>query len=311
MKRLILLASAALVVVFCFCKWALAPQETPAPAERAQETAPARSPVRQAQAPASLPALAIATRSAAQPLTDARRRIFDSPDVMATINKIHASGTDDEKQWALYLLSACVQLNARAAMQQADAGNREQDPSASSAAAAALANLKKQASDALVARCVGVKPLARLSDRQTLQDDLRVAAVANQSVLGRLGALASDQESRWSSEQADLITNALYSGDPLLAQAAFFALLGAMDRDSPGGQDRNAALMTALGTIYAAAPLSDFERLSACYALGKCGSPWDVAYPDPPPNAEVTRLAEKYRAAVTSRMDARSIMAIR
>ena len=84
-----------------------------------------------------------------------------------------------------------------------------------------------------------------------------------------------------------------------------------MDRDSPGGQDRNAALMTALGTIYAAAPLSDFERLSACYALGKCGSPWDVAYPDPPPNAEVTRLAEKYRAAVTSRMDARSIMAIR
>ena len=310
MKRLILLAILIIVAVFCYCRWALAPTGAPVTETRAPRAAPA--PVREAQAPASLPAPAVATRTAtAQPLTDARKRILDSPDVMATINRVHASGTDDEKEWALHLLVGCVQANARAAMQQAPAGNREQDSAASSAAATALAALKKQASEALVARCVGVKPLAHLSDRQALEDDLRTAAVANQSVLGQLRTLAMSQESRWSSAQADLITNSLYSGDPVLAEYAFFALVGAMDRDSPGGLDRNLALNKALAPIYAEAPLSDFERLDVCAILGRCGSAWDADYPVPPPNAEVTRLAEKYRAAVESRMDARSIMAIR
>ena len=311
MKRLILLATAAIVVVFCFCKWALAPTGTPVSEERVQQTATSPPPVHPLQAPASRPApVAVARAVTTQPLTDARRRIFDSPNLMATIDRIHASGTDDEKQWALYLLFACVQLNARAALQQADAGNREQDPSASSAAAAALASLKKQASDALAARCAGVKAVAHLSDRQPLQDDLRAAAVANQSVLGRLGALASDRESRWSSEQAELITRALYGGDPVLAQAAFFALLGAMDPDSPGGLDRYIALETALGPIYAGAPMSDFERLAGCALIGRCDPAHD-GYPVPPPSQDVTRLAAKYRAAVESRMDARSILAIR
>ena len=59
------------------------------------------------------------------------------------------------------------------------------------------------------------------------------------------------------------------------------------------------------------APLSDFERLSACAAIGLCGLPSDTEDPGLPPNSEVLRLAQKYRAAVTSRLDARSIMAIR
>jgi hypothetical protein len=153
--------------------------------------------------------------------------------------------------------------------------------------------------------------LAGPSDRQSLEDDLRAAALASQSALGRLDALSRSQDSRWSSEQSDLITSSLYSGDPVLARAAFFVLWGAMDSDSPGGQDRNAALQRALGPIYAAGPLSDFERLGACSVLGRCGSAWDTDYPDPPPNAEIERLAGKYRTAVASRMDARSIMAIR
>jgi len=163
----------------------------------------------------------------------------------------------------------------------------------------------------LTACCHSVKPLAHLNDRQALEDDLRAAAVSNPSVLGQLQALASSQEDRWSSEQARQITESLYSGDPVLAREAFFALLGAMDRDSPGGQDRNTALMAALGPIYACAPLSNFDRLDVCASIGRCSSVSDADHPEPALEAAVLRLEQKYRAAVESRMDARSIMAIR
>jgi hypothetical protein len=315
MKRLTLFAILVIVIVFCFCKWVLAPQEPPVTGKRAPQIAPSRLLAREAQATAPPPASAVVARAdSAQPLTDDRRRIFDSPDIIGTINRVHASGTDDEKQWALYLLASCVQINWQASQQPPHVDNAEQEPSSTSPTptptSAALAKLKKQAFEALAIRCAGVKQLS-LEDRRSLQADLRAAAIANQSVLGQLRALAMSQESRWSSEQAGQITNSLYSGDPVLAESAFFALVGAMDSDSPGGLDRNLALNKALGPIYAEAPLSDFERLGVCAVLGRCGSAWDTDYPVPPPNAEVTRLAEKYRAAVESRMDARSIMAIR
>ena len=313
MKRLLVLATLiiVIVIVFCFCKWALAPSEVPATAEHAQQTAPA-PPDRLEQAPASRPTPGVvnARPVPAQPITDAYKRIFDSPDVMGTIDRVRASGTADEKEWALQLLIACVQVNAQASRQRADADNREQDASAGPPTTAALAALKKQASEARAARCSGVKSLT-LEDRQSLEADLRAAAVANQSMLRQLEVLSSSQESRWSTEQAEQITNALYSGDPVRSRAAFFVLWGAMDRDSPGGQDRNAARQEALGPIYVAGPQSDFDRLGMCANLGRCGSAWDTDYPAPPPNAEVARLADKYRAAVESRMDAGSIMAIR
>jgi hypothetical protein len=258
-----------------------------------------------------MPATSGTTLPATSSLTDHRRQIFDSPDVMGTIDRLHASGTADEKEWALHLLIGCVQVNARAAAPRPDADVSEEGPPVDPGVQAQLKALKKRAADELASRCRGVKAMANLQDRQALQDDLRAAAVANRSTLGQLEALASNQDDRWNSEQARQITESLYSGDPVLARAAFFALLGAMDRDSPGGADRNAAFTAALGPIYAHAPLSDFERLSECAAIGLCRLPSDAEDPGVPPNSEVLRLVQKYRAAVASRLDARSIMAIR
>lgn len=312
MKRLILVSTVAVVLVFCYCNWELASPKALTSAEHATDT-PRASP-HAVQALASAP-LAVGTSgprsSASSPLTDDRRRILDSPDVMGTINRVRVEGTSDEKAWALHLLFTCVQVNARVSAQQSNADDRPEALSPGAPPKVALAALKKQASDALAARCRGVKAMALLRDRQALQDDLRAAAMANRSVLGQLEVLARDQDDRWNSEQAEQITNALYSGDPVLARAAFFVLLGAMDRDAPGGQDRNAALEAALGPIYAATPLSDFERLGGCAVLGRCGSGWDTEYPSPALDAAASRLAQQYRAAIASRMDARSIMAIR
>jgi hypothetical protein len=46
-------------------------------------------------------------------VTNDRRRVFDSPDIMATINDIRRHGTPDEKDWALYLLSSCLSALGR------------------------------------------------------------------------------------------------------------------------------------------------------------------------------------------------------
>jgi hypothetical protein len=312
MKKLILILTVAVVLTFCFCKWELGSTEALPNADSPREALAATPPAAQTLAVATLAAgTSGSPPSSSSPLTDDRRRIFDSPDVMGTIHRVLAEGTSDEKAWALHLLVACVQTNARVSAEQSNADDRAEDQPPSAPTTVALAALKRQASDALAARCRSVKPLAHLQDRQALEDKLRAAAIANRSVLGQLEALARDQDDRWSSEQARQITNSLYSGDPVLAQAAFFVLLGAMDRDSPGGQERNAALEAALGPIYAAAPLSDFERLGGCAVLGRCGSDRHTEYPGPAPDAAVRRLEQQYRAAAESRMDARSIMAIR
>ena len=312
MKRLIVLSILALVLAYCYRAWLPALLKATAAAERDRQPPRAR--------PIPSPTIAATTppgaapklhSSSSSPLTDDYRRIFDAPDAMAIIDQVHANGTSDEKTWAHYLLAACVQINARASAPSPDADASGQVQFASPPSPVELVVLQKRASAELAARCNGVKPLAHLVDRQALVDDFRAATASNRSVLGQLEALASSQEDRWNTEQTRQITDSLYSGDPILARAAFFVLLGAMDRDSPGGQDRNAALMTALGTIYAGAPLSNFEQLDACASMGRCGSAWDADYPVPAPNDAVLRLTEKYRAAVASRMDARSIMAIR
>ncbi len=306
MKRSILVSILAVALVSWYCLSHPAQTDGQAIMGQPPQNATAKPPAPLAPPVGTvMPATSSTTLPATSPLTDHRRQIFDSPDVMGTIDRLHTSGTADEKEWALYLLVGCVHVNARAAAAS------EEGPPVDPGTQAQLKALKKRAADELASRCRGVKAMAHLQDRQALQDDFRAAAVANRSTLAQLEALASNQDDRWNSEQARQITESLYSGDPVLARAAFFALLGAMDRDSPGGADRNAAFTAALGPLYAHAPLSDFERLSACAAIGLCGSPSDAVDPGLPPNSEVLRLAQKYRAAVASRLDARSIMAIR
>ena len=312
MKGSILVSMLAVALVSWYCLSHPAQVERQASTDQPLQNAMATSPTPLARpAGTAMPATSGTPLASPSPVTDHRRQIFDSPDVMATIDRLHASGTADEKEWALYLLVGCVHVNARAAAPRPDAAASEEGRLVDPATQAQLEALKKRAADELASRCRGVKAMAHLQDRLSLQEDLRAAAVANRSTLGQLEALASNQEDRWSSEQARQITESLYSGDPVLARAAFFALLGAMDRDSPGGADRNAAFTAALGPIYANAPLSDFEQLSACTAIGLCGSSLDDWDPGLPPNSEVSRLAQKYRAAVASRLDARGIMAIR
>jgi hypothetical protein len=226
---------------------------------------------------------------------------------MATINDIRRNGTQDEKDWAVALLTSCVHIFSKPVSPVEDVTAPDYAVPASSPDDAVTSGQRKQASEELARRCRGVKDLS-VADRQALRQELLAGADSNSSALGRLHAISDD---RWNAEQAKLISDSLYSGDPVLARAAFYALLAAFDSNAPGGAERQTAFMMALGHEYTGQPLSEFERLQGCRSLGWCGSNWGLKDQPTKDDPTVDRLADAYRAAVASRMDARSILAIR
>jgi len=311
MKWPILLSGVAIAVILGFGYRLLSTTEKPVALKPAGQpeavgrllpisSASASTPVTRNSAPAAKP----------QTATEDRRRVFDSPDLMATIDDIRRHGTADERDWATYLLSSCAVRFMPVLPPVPDEAGAEQPKPASKRPDKELEAQKKRASDALAERCKGVKGLSS-DDRAALKRELSEPAAGYGSALRHLHAIAGRDDGRWSSDEAQLISDSLYSGDPVIAREAFFAMLSAVDWHSPGGKERQAAFMLAAGSIYANAPLSEYERLEGCANMGWCGSRWGADEGYPAPSAAVVQLADKYTAAVKSHMDARGILAIR
>lgn len=303
MKKPILFSILAVVLVACYCFWGLAPSK---PVEQEVTKAPV-----QASLPVAVPSKVIAAPMPATAasfvqralITQDRTRVYDSQSILATIQDVRRSGTQDEKDWANSLLGSCVALlakpdpNAEEPPQDEKVVKKPDDPE--------LAAQKKHAIEVLLARCKGIDQLS-VEDRRALRAELTEGHARNPSVLGQLHAIDGD---RWSGDQAKLISESLYSSDPVVARAAFFAILAAFDSSAPGGTDRQNAFMFALGPQFTGAPLSEFERLQGCRNVGWCAS-WGTG-DNASPSWTVSALADKYRSALQSHADARSILAIR
>ncbi len=247
--------------------------------------------------------LAVAQLPAPRPkATDDRRRILDSNDAMATIIEVRAKGNQDEKNWAYTLLTGCNQTLKHKQ-------RPEESEAASTPEAIALENKKKHATETLKEKCKGVGILSS-EEREKIEAELRESRKDNPSILGQLEAAGAGQNTRWNSQQAELISNSLYGDDPIVAKAAFLDLMAAFDRNAPGGGDRLEAFSLALSPVYLNFPLSEWERLQGCRVSGWCDGYYAVPV-EPQDNPEIVRLTAAYKAAAAAHVDARGILAIR
>ena len=305
-KRLVLFSALVLAGVFSLCYWGLAPSKSQiaevavATSAKSKEWAAPRPVV--ASAPVvTLPA------STVRRISDERKIIFDSPNVLAMVNAVRVNGSQDEKDWALSLYAVCTQIIYKPAAVNAELDANKENQAASAPDAPELTAKKNRASTMLSKRCEGFDGL-NADERRAIRHDLSEGHAANQSTLGQMNNIHDD---RWNENQAKIITQSLYSGDPILAKTAFLTVMSSFDSAVPGGGDRQQAFTLALAPIYLNFPLSDFERLDACRSMGWCGSYYG---PDPDstqPSPAIARLADKYRAAVQAHEDARELLAIR
>jgi len=229
----------------------------------------------------------------AQPVTEDRRRILDSEDVLATLRAVQKEGTADQKEWAGGLLRACLLLDVQ---MPKPATNLH-------------AEQRKRASEILRARCNGVGDLDK-AERAALGSALRDPGGNPSSPLQKLGQMINNPDSRWSDSQNELVTTSLYGGDPILQRTALFAILQGNDSNAPGGAARQAALISVLGAKYSSANLSQFERLQECMTFDECDGQADGLPPAQPPTPAVRSLEAKYEDALARRLDARSILSI-
>ena len=302
MKRLIFFSFAAIVFIASYCYWLLSPPKEQSAPELVKNTEIIEKVVQVTTGSPTSEVSKFTKMEPGQPLTIDRRRILDAPDIMRAIEEIRRGGTQDEKNWAYSLLTTCNQLLKH------DFTLNTPDI-ASSPTVEAIVAKKKQATDLLAKRCDGVKNL-NSTDNQALQAELFKARENNPSILGQLEEFGSSEDSRWSSQQAQLITNSLYSGDPIVAKAAFLAVMRAFDRNAPGGEDRLSAFSFALAPIYLNFPLSTYEQLQTCRSNGWCNGTYEVP-PEPIHSPEELRLIKAYKSASDSHADVRSILAIR
>jgi len=296
------------VLVFCYCYWGLAPSAKPVAQGANSVPSVSKEPTQDpAQMTVQVPTASASGQALPQaPITHDREQIYDSPNVLASINKIRQSGSQDEKDWALRLLLECNAFLTKVPQTDGTLAAAPLPKPFGRGDNAELEAQRKAANDELLGRCKGVDQLT-VADRKSLREALSQGHSANQSVLGQLQAIDND---RWSGAQAQLISDSLYSSDPIVARSAFFALLSSFDSNSAGGRDRLDAFTLALGPQFTGRPLSEFERLDACRTQGWCGGNWG-SDENTTPRAAVTTLADKYRSAIASHTDARSILAIR
>ena len=236
MRRPILISVLILLLAFGICFWWLKPLKGSV-AQTATSPMTERTPeVIVPSSASALPPKTSAVPDSKPLLTEVRRRIMDAPDLMKAISEIRLHGTQDEKDWALFIMMACdhVHLNGSTLDDPEMAAN----PSASGMPATnrELAKERRIAFESISQRCKGFSALDA-EDKKSLRSELITSSGTNSSVLARLHTLATTDENRWSDEQATLISNSLYSGDPILQREAFFAAQRSIDLDAPGGAE--------------------------------------------------------------------------
>ena len=308
MKRPILFAILVVVLAFCYFFWRLIPKE-----EKAAQTSAASAPAVPAIAVTSKPAAAttqpVIQGKVPEMLTDERRRILDSPDLMKTVTEIRLHGTQDEKDWARYAMMACAHVRGKGL--PADGGiAASQAESTMPSASPEVTKERRLAYESVSQRCKGLSAL-NPDDRISLQSELSAGSESNSSELARLHSLASTDEDRWTDEQTSLITRSLYSGDPVLQQEAFFAAQRTIDLNAPSGADRSAAFEQAFESTLVSGPLSDLELQTACVLINHCPSSSTDPRSQNSPNKSVDRLVDEYKGALQAHKDVKSILAIR
>ena len=309
MKRPILLSALIALLVFCYCFWGLAPEPKPA-------VQPLPTPVseRKPDTTVVLASASNATHAVALPeikplLTDTRRRMMDSRDLMKTVAEIRLHGTQDEKDWALSITMACGQVRSTAV--PPGGGVAASEPAATFPVTSRdVARERKLAYESIMERCKGIYALSSF-ERRSLQSELVAGSASNSSELAKLHSLATTDEDRWSDEQAKLVSRSLYGGDPVLQREAFFAAQRAIDVNAPGGADRSEAFERAFQTELVSGPLSDLELQTACVTINRCPSSVADLSGQNSPDKSVDRLTDEYRVALRAHRDVKSILAIR
>lgn len=306
MKRPILLSALIVILAVCYSFWGHSSDRKPF-VQASSSTVPQRkAEVIVAPRAASSAASAVALPEAKPLLTDTRRRIMDSRDLMKTVAEIRLHGTQDEKDWALAIMMTCGQVRSMAI--PPGGGDAASEPSATIRVTSRdVARERKLAYESIMERCKGIYALSA-ADRRSLQSELVAGSATNSSELAKLHSLATTPEDRWSDEQAKLISSSLYGGDPVLQREAFFAAQRAIDVNAPGGDDRSEALERAFRTELGLGPLDDLERQTACVMINHC--PSSVADQNTS-SRSVDRLADEYRVALQAHKDVKSILAIR
>lgn len=311
MKRSLFMSVLALAVLFVFCHRVLSPTHSQATRAAAHTTVTTKTflpepPVASISVPPKPP-----PQSLPQPVTDHRRQILDSADVMAAVNAIRLNGTADEKGWAALLLLSCA-VYAKP-FEQHLKELRAYQASPVAAGSDELSAKQQRAYETLQERCVGVNDLVQ-KERVSLLREFRAESAVNPGVIGQLHAIAvnaSNGDTRWTPAQADAITEGLYGGDAAVAKEAFLALYSSIDENAPGGRDMRTALLFGMAPTYVNPRLSLFESMDLCVSAGLCGpdnEPEDDGSSYSP--AEL-RLMSEYRAAFGAHLDARRILAIR
>ena len=305
MKRPILLSALIVILAVCYSFWGHSSDKKPVVQASSSSVAERKPDVIVAPSAALSAAQAMALPEKKPLLTDTRRRIMDSRDLMKTVADIRLHGTQDEKDWALAILMTCGQVRNRAVLPN---GETASEPSAVIPVPNRdIARERKLAAQSIMERCKGIYALSA-ADRKSLQSELVAGSASNSSDLAKLHSLATTDEDRWSDEQAKLVSRMLYGGDPVLQREAFFAAQRAIDVNAPGGDDRSEAFERAFKTGLGLGPLDDLELQGACVLINRC--PSSVADQNPS-NRSVDRLADEYRVALQAHKDVKSILAIR
>jgi len=244
-----------------------------------------------------------------QSFTEDRRRILDSTDVLKTIEDVRRNGSADEKDWAMSMLSACMLVFAEPLQLSPAQAAAQPQFQASAPDSKLLAEQKRIASEKLRNRCHGVKDLSPEA-RSAIKDGLKSRQGDKMSTLGQLNAITDGPPGMWNPAQEKLLDGALYSDDPVLAKAAFFALLHGIDWNAPGGRERQSALMLALGDHYSNRNQSEFEALQDCRILEKCDGSSPSQEDAPAPSTAVVALERRYQEAWTAHQGARELLSI-
>lgn len=308
MKRPVFLIGMPVILMFCFCFWGLAPKKKELAASPPVAALEPKSERPIESAGPSRTANAAISSDSKPLLTDTRRSVMDSRDLMKTVTEIRLHGTPDEKDWAVTILLDCINVHARGV--QANGTPASEPESIHPIHEPDVARERVSAFRSVTERCAGLYALSP-SERRALKSDLLAGAAANPSDLAKLHALSDSDENRWSDDQANLVSRSLYSGDPIFQQEAYYAARRGFDSDAPGGEDRLRAWDSAFRSEIGLRLTTDLELQTACVLINHCpSSAPDEEVPRQLGNG-IDRLVSQYKAALQAHKDVRSILAIR
>ncbi len=239
------------------------------------------------------------TENVAGLATALRRRLYDDLDIRAAVEKVRLAGSADEKAWAANLVRECKGLTSAVVSEVTSESMRTKSTSA-------LLSLQH--------RCSGVISLP-YQDAKSLSFELSNSAISSGSVVMQLRQIQKNEASgdtRWTSVQANLIYSAMYSEEPALVREAMSVLLSAIDRKTPGGEERMEALLTVLSANVSEASLSEFETLQFCAFQLTCNDePTTDTLTRPAATVSVKLLEEQFRKAIEQRWSPRDLLSIR